>query len=74
MVVGQDQSRHDCRYMMIAVYTFPVDGSGPSLVESVESSCIDSPLLAADDEYTPTDPGGDDPGVDYLPEQGTNCL
>ena len=22
MVVGQDQSRHDCRYMMIAVYTF----------------------------------------------------
>ena len=28
MAPGLDQSRRPCRYMMVAVYTFPVDGNG----------------------------------------------
>ena len=28
MAIGQDQRRHDCKYMMVAVYTFPVDHAG----------------------------------------------
>eukprot|EP00913_Durusdinium_trenchii_P015946 g14985.t1 len=69
MVVGQDQSRHDCRYMMVAVYTFPVDGAGRSLVEAVEASA--EPMSPAMDleEYTPTEPGGDDPGAEFMPEE-----
>ena len=70
MVIGQDQNRHDCRYMMIAVYTFPVDRSGRSLVEFAEASSHqeDPPSIDAD-EYTPTEPGGDDPGEDLLREE-----
>ena len=67
MVIGQDQNRHDCRYMMIAVYTFPVDRSGRSLVEFAEESTHqDDPPSIEVDEYTPTEPGGDDPGEDLL--------
>ena len=57
MVIGQDQSRHDCKYMMVAVYTFPVDGAGKSLVEKVEAGA-DAGMPSLDlDEYTPTEPG-----------------
>lgn len=59
MVVGQGQSRHDCRYMMVAVYTFPVGGSGRWNQSSLHCWY----------KYTPTDPGRDDPGVEYLPEE-----
>ena len=67
MVVGQDQNRHDCKYMMVAVRTFPVDRSGRSLVEFAEaSSQQDDPPSIDVDEYTPTEPGGDDPGEELL--------
>ena len=58
MVIGQDQSRHDCKYMMVAVYTFPIDGAGRSLVEKVEA-VADGGLPS---RVHPTEPGGDDPG------------
>ena len=75
MVIGQDQHRQDCKYMMVAVYTFPVDGSGRALAE-VEcgdlaqpgSAAVEPPSIDAE-EYTPTEPGGDDPGDDMLGEE-----
>ena len=33
MVPGFDQSRQSCKYMMIAVYTLPVDRAGRPLAE-----------------------------------------
>lgn len=61
--------------MMVAVYTFPVDGSGRALAE-VEcgdlaqpgSAAVEPPSIDAE-EYTPTEPGRDDPGEDMLGEE-----
>ena len=68
MVAGHDQSRHECRYMMVAVYTFPVDKAGNPLAELPNSRPLDVPEKADPssfnvdaDEYTPSEPP-DDPG------------
>ena len=66
MVTGQDQNRHDCRYMLVAVYTFPVDRSGEALVEFAGESKSEEPPSVDLEEYTPTEPDGDDPGEDLL--------
>ena len=86
MVVGQDQHRQGCKYMMVAVYTFPVDSSGRALADvntgiktGVGSSAEAAPPVPSIDmeEYTPSEPGGED-GEEVMgeepyeaPEEGT---
>ena len=75
MAIGQDQHRHDCKYMMVAVYTFPVDHAGNPLAEFAMSSSVTPPSPTPDDdEYTPTEPEGDDPGEDLLSEEAVPAL
>ena len=78
MVVGQDQHRQDCKYMMVAVYTFPVDSSGRALADvnigsktGVGSSVEAAPPVPSIDmeEYTPSEPGGEDPGEEMMGEE-----
>lgn len=76
MVVGQDQQRQDCKHMMVAVYTFPVDRSCRGLAEvnlgdsassgSGEAEVHEAPSIDME-EHTPTEPEGDDPGDEVDP-------
>ena len=52
MAPGLDQSRHQCRYMMVAVYTFPVDSHGRPLAEMEGGRALDG---HADHDLPPGD-------------------
>ena len=79
MVPGRDQSRHECKYMMVALYTFPVTRAGNPLVEIVAPAS--DPLAPpeqglgpasdmVDEEYTTTEPDGVDCGeVNLMAEE-----
>ena len=74
MVPGFDQSRQSCKYMMIAVYTFPVDRAGRPLAEMEGGFPLegqaDHDLPPSDDlEYPQPDLNGDDPGDALLREE-----
>ena len=74
MAPGQDQARHPCRYMMVAVYTFPVDGAGRPLAELDQGPLleghVDHELPPFDDlQYQQPDLSAEDPGAELLVEE-----